>query len=209
MLDHPVAHRFLSFSVLYLHLPIVWKLLSLIPERDAWPRLAQLKSDRRTYITAVLGLAFVALHIAFMSFDFARYVYERAGGKPFAYYPYREVVPDSLAVVKELPDDAIMFASPDPAMAITAFKGKVIARPRPQLMIADGAARKADNARFFSAKTSQAERLELMRKYGARYILIKDDDFSSQTREALRALGTVVPTSGRLVLIKVDTAALP
>jgi len=195
--------------VLYLHLPIVWKLLSFIPERDGWPRLAQLKSDRRRYIAAVLGLAFVTLHVAFMGFDFARFVYERAGGKPFAYYPYREVVPNALSVVKQLPDDAIMFASADPAMAMTAFKGKVIARPRPQLMIADGAARKADNARFFSNKTSRTERLELMRKYGARYILIKDDDFSDQIRKELRALGTVIPTSGHLVLIEVDTAAAP
>jgi hypothetical protein len=209
MLEHPVAHRFLSFSVLYLHLPIVWKLLSRIPDRAAWPGMAQLKSDRPTYIAVALGLVLITLHIGLMSFDFARFAYERASGKSFAYYPYQQVVADAVAVTSRLPDDAIMFASPDPAMAITAFKGKVIARPRPQLMIADGAARKKDNARFFSGKTSQSERLELMRKYGARYILIKKNDFSSQIREELRALGEVVPTVGSLILIKVDTSAVP
>jgi hypothetical protein len=209
MLGHPVAHRFLSYAVLYLHLPIVWKLLSLIPNHDGWPNMAQVKSDRPRYMVFALGAAFIMLHIAFITFDFARVLYERTSGKSFASYPYQDVIADSFAVTSKLPDDAIMFASPDPALAITAFKGKVVARPRPQLMISDGEARKEDNARFFSRTTLQSERLELIRKYGVSHILFKKQDFSSQLREELRALGEVVPDSERLVLIKINPTKAP
>ncbi|QOL50925.1 glycosyltransferase family protein [Massilia litorea] len=208
-LGHPVAHRFLSYAVLYLHLPITWKLLSLIPEREAKFSVAELKRDRPRFVVLALCAALVMLHLAFGALDFARVGYERTSGKSFGSYPNQDVIGNLIAVANKLPGDAIMFASPHPALAITAFKGKVVVRPRPQLMIADGVARSKDNAQFFSSATSQAERRELARKYGVRYILIKKEDLPMNVTEDLKALGEVVPNPGQLVLIKIDISKLP
>jgi len=207
LVGHPVAHRFLSYSVLFLQLPIVWKLLSMIPDRDGWPGAAQLRQERSSSAIWLIVVLCIVLQIAFAALDFARIAYERTTGKSFGAFPNYPVVAELKAVTDKIPQDAIMFATVDPALCVKAFKGKVVARPRPQLMIADGAARNKDNARFFARETPQAERRALIRKYGATHILIRKENVAPQVTQDLRALGEVVPTAGTLVLVKVDGAA--
>jgi len=206
MAGHPVAHRFLSYSVLYLHLAIVWKLLSMIPDRAGWPGFAQLRQDRVKGLAWLILALCVVLQIAFAAMDFARIAYERTTGKSFGSFPNYPVVEEFRAVTSKLPDEAIMFATVDPALGVKAFKGKVVARPRPQLMIADGPARNKDNARFFAREASQDERRALIRKYGATHILIRKENVPRDVAQNLQALGQVVPTSGTLILVKVDPA---
>lgn len=206
LIGHPVAHRFLSYAVIYLHLPIVWALLSTVPGRLTWPRMPELRNNRRSSSIWTVFIVCVALQIAFCAVDFVRPAYERVSGKSFGSYPSQNVLPELSQVTEKLPDNAVIFASFDPALAITALKGKVIARPRPQLMIADGAERSKDNGRFFSLGTPQAERRTLIRKYGATHILIRKENVSKQLTEELETLGEVVPHAGSLVLIRLDNA---
>jgi hypothetical protein len=207
MVGHPVAHRFLSYSVLYLHLAIVWKLLAMLPDQGGWPGRAHLRPGRPGGAIWLLVALCVVLQTGFAAMDFARIAYERTTGKSFGKFPNYPVVAELMAVTGKLPDNAILFATVDPALCVKAFKGKVVARPRPQLMIADGAARNQDNARFFALATPQAERRELIRKYGATHILIRKENVAKQVTQDLQALGETVPTTGSLVLVKVDSAA--
>lgn len=203
MVGHPVAHRFLSYTVIYLHLPIAWKLLKLIPDRPSQlaPRSV---AQRRTF--AVVATLVVLAQLCLAAVDFARVAYEKQTGKSFGNFPYQNVRGELAAAIQTVPKDAILFASFDPALSVTAYKGKVVARPRAQLMIADGPARNRDNQRFFALDASQQERMALMRKYGASYILIKPDNVPGETVKHLEELGQLVPNEGPLILIKIDTS---
>jgi hypothetical protein len=203
VVGHPVAHRFLSYTVIYLQLPIAWKLLQLLPDRPGQP-LAIPAQRRRLAIVAVALIVVAQMSVSVV--DFARIGYEKQTGKSFGNFPYENVRGDLLAAIETVPNDAILFASSDPALAVTAYKGKVIARPRAQLMIADGPTRSKDNGRFFSPKTSQQERWALIRKYGATYILIKPDNISGEAIKQLKELGQIIPNKGPLLLIKIDMA---
>lgn len=203
MAGHPVAHRFLSYAILYLHLAIVWKVLSFLPAEEALP-LAWLKGTATRRIAVLLAILLACMHIAFSMVDFTRLAYEKVTGKSFGSFP-NHPIPTELAIVAEaIPDDAILFTTTEPALAITALKGKVIARPRPQLMIADGPARSRDNRDFFASGTSDAMRRALIRKYDASHILIRKENIPADVEMALRGFGTRVPTEGQLVLIKID-----
>lgn len=206
VIGHPVTHRFLSYAILYLHLPIVWKLLSMIPDRDEAPTLAQLRQDAWSGRIWLLASLFVVLHVSVAILDSSRIVYEKLSGNRIGAFPHQDVVPDSLAVAEKLPDDAIMFTTLDTGLSVKAFKGKVVSRPRPQLMIPDGAARTADNKRFFTLGTPQEERRALIRKYGATHIVLRKENVAPQVTRELIALGELVPTSGSLVMIALNKA---
>ncbi|MGZ5000747.1 MAG: hypothetical protein ACXV7F_10635 [Methylomonas sp.] len=201
---HPVAHRFLSYTVVYLHLPIVWKILSL---NENWARgRSELASRYLTWPRVrAAGMLLVLVQIAFGSVDFVRVAYEKQTGKSFGRYPSYNILPELNEATQDVPMDAVMFASSDPSLSVTALKGKVVARPRPQLMIGDGEARRSDNARFFAASTSESDRRSLIRKYGASYILIRKENIPVQVTAQLAQLGTVIHTTDQLIMIKIDT----
>ncbi|MGX9217115.1 hypothetical protein ACWV27_01695 [Massilia varians] len=211
-LGHPVAHRFLLYAILFLHLAIVWWILALLPSSNSSSSAVFTKAKVKVKVKAkhvlffVIGLL-VATHVGFGALDFVRIAYERITGNSFGTFPNHPIPSELSAVAEVIPDDAILFTTYDPALAITALKGKVIARPRPQLMISDGAARTQDNKRFFSTNISNAERMELIRKYGAQYILIKKDNIAAETLLDLEQLGKRVATDGQLILIKLNLSA--
>lgn len=204
-LQHPVAHRFLSYTVVYLHLAIAWGILAF------WKKTAELAvqpaRNRKVVLVVFIVASLIATaQVGLASGDFLRIGVERIFGRSFGSFPSQQVVAEYVSVARKLPVDAIIFATDDPALGITAFKGKVISRPRPQLMIADGADRTLDNKVFFSPAASLAQRWALVEKYGATHVLVKADNVLPEVVVALRQMGHVVTTGRQLVLIELDSA---
>ena len=202
---HPVAHRFLSYLIIYLHLALVWKILML--GEIASQQMAPLNGLKMKALACVMLLT-VSAQLGFAALDFARIGYETIYNRSFGSYPNHRVLRELAQVANGLPRDAIIFASHDPALAITALAGKVIARPRPQLMIADGNARVTDNAHFFSLTATAAERAVLVEKYSATHILVKPDNVAPDIMASLQEMGAPLPTGSKLVLIKLHNAGV-
>ena len=196
---HPVAHRFLTFMTIYLHLAIVWKLLAM------WRSLALSPAplQPRSGAVALAGAAalLVALQASMGALDVGRVGLALIAHRSIGNFPVQDVGGELRKLAALLPGDAVAFATEGPALALTAYKGKVVARPRPQLMIADGAQRVIDNERFFGTTTTDAERVRLIQKYHATHIVIKPGDVARSTMEALAKLGRNVPAGEHLVLI--------
>jgi hypothetical protein len=206
IVGHPVAHRFLSYLILYLHLAIIWKLLSIFP--NGKQELRDKTSALTLHFTMIFGLLLVVAQFAFGVTDFARLAYENFTGKSFGSFPSQPVMKELSAVANAIPNDAVLFATSGPALSITALKGKVVARPRPQLMIANGPQRAEDNRVFFSRKVSRSERLNLLERYSVTHILIRRADIPDSVTAELQRLGETVLPGGQLVLIKITGEVL-
>ena len=200
IIHHPVTHRLLTFMTVYLHLALTWKLLGLWRGLTERGPMAPAANGKLAALLAA-GLALAALQTVLALADIGRIGLRAKADVAVGQFPVQDVAGELGKLLPYLPADAIAFATDGPALALTAYKGKVVARPRPQLMIADGAARTIDNDRFFSPATGLEERRALIRKYRASHIVIKPNELPATTVEALKQLGTIVPTGGQLILI--------
>jgi hypothetical protein len=85
---------------------------------------------------------------------------------------------------------------------VPTFGGKIIATLHPLAFVPDDAMRRADLDRFFNAHTALSERLQIIQKYTASYVLLKkSDDVSWQLQQAFVPHGRVVFESDSFVLI--------
>jgi hypothetical protein len=151
----------------------------------------------------LIGLLWVVLQTGFAAGDFLRVGLEHFAHQSFGSFPNQPVVRVMQTIAPNLPDDAIAFASYSPALVMPTFNGKTVSRPRAEHLIADGAARSADDALFFSRRATTEERERLIAKYHATHILYRISDIPSDVAGALQDLGPVIATAGDLVLIAV------
>lgn len=202
MAEHPVTHRLLSYLVVYLHLGLTWLLLQMF-----FPGKASSREFNRTRaLVLAVSVICIGLHSAFAGADFVRVGYERLTGRSFGVFPNHPVQDTLTQITTHLHPGAIIFATPDPAMAITAFEGKVIAFPRPQLMITDGRERTADSRTFFSLHTDRREREALLEKYGATHILFRRNEIEPAIESELLKLGKKIVEIDDVVLIAAHRA---
>jgi hypothetical protein len=142
----PMRHRFAFFAALPLHVGAAWVL------EAAW---------RRSRLTRAAGLGLLACGLLSAMLRLA-WVLDR--GAP------------SLDVVDaHTPADAVVLATPGLSNGVAGLTGrKVVCPQNPDvfLVMADGVERMVDQARFFEAETTLAERERILRRWGASHVLI-------------------------------------
>jgi hypothetical protein len=86
---------------------------------------------------------------------------------------------------------------------IPSFGGKVIAHPFPVYFVPDYAERKRDLLLFFSERTTDDERMAIIRKYRPDYLLLRKalSGTSPALYNSLARFGTVVYSDGNFLLL--------
>jgi hypothetical protein len=194
LIEHPITHRLLPFSIVFLHLALVWEILERVRGRAGSPH------GNQWLLFAAFGWAVV--QIGFGALDFVRFGVETVAGRTIGSFPHQPVTRVITAVARDLPDDAVVFASHSPGLVLPAVGQKVVSRPRSELMIADGPARKADQARFFGPDTADQDRRALAAKYGAAYVVWRDGDVPDAVGDSLAALGAVVARHNDVTIVR-------
>jgi hypothetical protein len=87
---------------------------------------------------------------------------------------------------------------------IPTFGGKIVASQHPLAFVPDHVDRQADVVRFFAPGTSIDERRELMARYDAKFVLLRNGRTAPpDEEEQLRSLGKVVREEDGLTLIRI------
>ena len=107
----------------------------------------------------------------------------------------------------EVPQYDVMMAEAQTGWIASSFGGKLVASPQPLAFVSDFEQRERRSAvtAFFRATTPSTERLRLLGKYGASYVLVARSssvDPTAAPESVLRALGTVTYEDGRFVLVR-------
>jgi hypothetical protein len=108
----------------------------------------------------------------------------------------------------------VMMADLRTGWIAASFGGKLVSAQHPLAFVSEEEqrVRRSDVRTFFSAGTSQADREELLRKYGVSYVLAPrrgalDTTFVSDG--ALKALGEVAHADDRFLLVRIDSRTAP
>jgi hypothetical protein len=200
LLGSPVTHRLLAYSIVYLHLGIVREIL----RYRSWTISPRLK-----HRVIFAGIGWILIQVGFASVDFSRFAFESLTHRSFGSFPNQPVVQTMKRLTASVDETAIVFASKGPALVLPSFKGKVIARPRPELMIADGMQRDADNALFFSARATASDRQRLIAKYGATHVAFVRQEVSPLALVGIRALGAIEADVNDVYLIRLKQEQQP
>ena len=109
-----------------------------------------------------------------------------------------------LRVGEQVPPDAVMIADLRTSWELPSFAGKVVASLHPAHWVPDHYQRRNDLVRFFSPRTSTADRQALIDRYNARFVLLHVDRQPDPT--AYLELGEVVLSAGPFLLIQTVTS---
>jgi hypothetical protein len=169
-----LAHRFLMPAVLTLHIGLAALLLRFWP--TPW---------RRVLIVAA------AVSVAVQLVAGAQYVRYATGG-------WRDSG-DLLAHARALRLQGVVAADGFAAWPVVANGIKVIATPLPDPVIHDQVQRQADNAAVFAPATPAAVRLQILRRYGARSLVVDTDFARPGEVQALDGFACRIATSGPLI----------
>jgi hypothetical protein len=102
-----------------------------------------------------------------------------------------------------VPQDAVVVTDLDTGWYVPAFGGKVIASRHPVAFVPDHAARIADVKRFFDASATRPERDAIVRRYGARFLIVDDGARRALPRDTFTPFGREVAASSRYRLIAI------
>jgi hypothetical protein len=106
--------------------------------------------------------------------------------------------------------DAVVLSDLVSSHPVPAFAGKVVAHTGFLPLVADSQERRDDVERFFSAEVSRDERLQVIAKYGVRWLLLSREHAEWTALEAsLQFFGTVVHRDMHWVLIDVAARSRP
>jgi hypothetical protein len=99
----------------------------------------------------------------------------------------------------------VVFADLEAGWMIPTFGGKIVATQHPLAFVPDHRDRQADLVRFFAPGTSIDERRELIARYDAKFVLLRNGQTAAPDDEAqLRSLGKVVREADGLTLIRIE-----
>jgi alpha-1,6-mannosyltransferase len=156
---------------------------------------ARLESERRRAYAIVLSLTLYA------AWGFRPAVREAFSGSSMSY--------DRSPLLSRLPGLAgpkdVILSDSGTNWIITAFAGRVVSYDLPLYWVPDLAQRRADAARFFAAGTPCQERADIVRKYGAKFLLLNRSS-APAARELdglFRQWGDLVYEDGNFLLARV------
>ncbi|HVW87617.1 MAG TPA: hypothetical protein VHB50_23175 [Bryobacteraceae bacterium] len=197
ILNNPIAHRFLAFSILYLHLACAWLLLALggfFAREEAAAAGWRLGREGRRVLFAVCTLIVLG-HLSFMTFEVIRV---RTG----AARRYVDVAGPMRAISGHLAPRSIVLASPEICFALPAFEGRVVTVYRPSPLVEDDSARIRDSSLFFSEAASDDERRAILSRYRVTHILYRKDELQPAVIQGLSRVGSQVAERSPLTLLR-------
>lgn len=198
LIDHPVGHRLIAYFMVYLHLMLAWGILTYFSSIDFDAALPV--RVVRKFVIALIAV-FVLGQFAFAGVDFIRVGYEKIAKKSFGSFPNQPVIKYMEKIKAIVPDDAVVFSTPDESYPLPAFSGKLVDHPRAGWMIPDQKSRTKDNKEFFSATTTNTQRIVLIKKYGATFALLNVMSVDREVLVALGKMGREIPIDGNIMLI--------
>ena len=198
----PLGHRFLFYMIFYLHLALIWGILSI--QNNMRKAVQQRPFVRSMKIKAGVLICFLTVclfwNVALSTLAFANYlVYPDL---KFGRMRRESIVGDMRRLSLFIPDQAIVMAPAWLSWPLPTFTGKVVALYHTNPMVADHFLRRMDTFRFFQVETTQETRLEILRRYKVTHILFKRNKISETVRDNLNYFGTVVENIDEFVLIK-------
>ena len=117
--------------------------------------------------------------------------------------PRHPVAPALAFIEQRVGSDDVVLADLGTSWMVPAYAGKTVASRRPLYWIADHEMRRRDTRRFFEVATSAGERLDILRRWDARFVLL--DVRRTPAANALvtsLAPARVVATSGPFLLLE-------
>jgi hypothetical protein len=206
----PLGHRFLLFSVFYLHLALIWAVLEIQRSSDRLAETESLIGVRRSktaVIVCFLGLCFL-WNLALSVLEFSGYrIYAHKGvrARRFSMQP---IVEDMKRLAQYFPSDAVILAPARVSWPIPTFKGKVVAVYHANPMVGDCLVRYMDTNRFFQVETSPAERLEILRKYNPTHIAYKKTKMPEVVKNQIKSFGEITGSFKDYVIMEVRGSVL-
>ncbi|MBN1795975.1 MAG: hypothetical protein JW804_04820 [Sedimentisphaerales bacterium] len=205
----PMGHRFIFFTVFYMHLAIALGLREL--------KLFTGSSIKQAMFgigdAAVVKLLFISLTICAVLYNVnlvrKSYIYDlrlsKGTGVSMDDFQSLDIV-ERFSFLEEIigPYDVVM-ADEKTSWVLPSFCGKVISVPErhENPLIADSMQRRRDHAEFFEQGTTTEQRANLLDKYDVSYILINNDLVDPQIAAEIEKLGTAIITKNNLTLIKI------
>lgn len=197
LIKHPVGHRLISYFMVYLHLLLAWGIL----EYFVIPRVGfGVGVIQRYFIGVVMAVCIVA-QVAFASLDFMRIGYEKVMQRSFGNFPNQPVVQYMEKIEKIIPDDAVVFSTPNESYPLPAFAGKLVDHPRAGWMIPDQKTRMSDNKAFFSIATTNEQRRMLAKKYRATFVLLNSESIEPAVLAEIEKIGQSISIGKNINLI--------
>jgi len=198
----PLGHRFLFFMIFYLHLAIIWGILSM--QSNIGKATQQRPFVRSMKIKAGVLICFLTVclfwNVALSTLAFANYlVFPDLKFGPMQREP---ILDDMRRLALFIPDEAIVMAPARLSWPLPTFTGKVVALYHINPMVADHFPRRRDTFTFFQAETTQEIRLEILKRYKVTHILFKRKNMPETVRDDLNDFGSVAEKIDDYVIIK-------
>jgi hypothetical protein len=195
----PLGHRFLFYMVFYLHLSVIWVILTLQSKAEAGiqPRTLFGKKKIRLMIIFAMTLC-VWWNLFLVALEFSNYSvtpkleFHRIHRKP--------IVNDMLLLAPLIPNEAIVLAPMRLSWVIPTFFGKVVGLFHDNPMVANDHLRHSAIHTFFRVNTTKETRLEILRRYKVTHILYRRENIPKPVRDDLNLLGAVIIVNNYVIV---------
>ena len=169
-----IAHRVPPALMLYLHLGLVWLLISLKP--------LFARSKLFAILIAIAGASLVVSNLTTAASPRMKEIQKRD--------LYGRMMDSVKMMQYHVPEESIAFASNLAVFPYQATGRRVVSIPRPEPVAPSLPERQAATDRFFDEDTSQSERFALITEWNATHVVFNPEDLSTNVIEDLRQLGS-------------------
>jgi hypothetical protein len=165
-IELPLGHRFVLLAIVYLHIGVVWLLLSLTPGYSGAFRFVA----RRW--AGVLSSLLIAVLLLVFSTHSVLQARETLSNRKFYSRPESPVVSNARAMAAAAGDQAIILANPVLSWVFPSFgpKGLVLFHTDP--LVADEEERENKVKRFLGPYATDEQRREILAHYGVTHVLL-------------------------------------
>jgi hypothetical protein len=201
---HPVAYRLLIVWILYLHIACAWLLLAIFAG-ESQPAGEVLRIGNRTRRTITAAMALLLLvQVGYVVCKCAAYLVPPSQVARLPHpMQFEDVKGTMRALTPHLSEKSIVFADEVTSIVLPAFTARVTTFYRASPYVPDDMQRFRDGKRFFAPDTSRTERLRLLKKYSAAYVLYSDENVSASTKAELGEIAKPEARANSFVLLKV------
>ena len=190
VVDIPLGHRFLFFSVFYVHLAIVWLLLKGLASRRADTGRLDWRGRSAVAFLAVLLIWNVALKVGELTGHSLESSLQVRDFNAIEHYPPAYMT----ALERHAGEESVIMAPDYLAWPVGTYAPRVVSLLHPNPMVADRARRGRDRQRFFDPETTPAERREIIARYGVTHVFYDPTRLEPAVQEAVD--GMAVRTVG-------------
>lgn len=164
-IEVPLGHGFVLLAMVYLHVGLVWLALGLTPGHSSSFPLLRFRA---------LGIVTSLLTFATLLLFFSHAVLHAYESQQPAKFEEREspLVVSSRAIAEAAGPNAIILASPRTSWPLPTFGPRVLVLLHPDPLVPDAGQREGLVGRFLRRSISDAERREILARYGVTHVLL-------------------------------------